>query len=117
MKTLNCNANMCEDEEDACNDESGWYDSSADGFSSLTKRSYELSNGKLMWSYDRGEIEERAKRRVRPGDPREVEVYINAILGSSLFDNLKISSRAYPTGLNLFKGDGASTLPLQGGFT
>jgi chitinase len=116
MKTLNCNADMCEDEEDACNDESGWYESSSDGYSSLTKRSYKLPNGKLMWSYDRGEIEERAKA-VRPGDPRAVKIYINTILGSSLFKNLEIESRAYPTGLNVLKGDGASTLPLQGGFT
>ncbi|KAJ6071566.1 hypothetical protein N7499_009580, partial [Penicillium canescens] len=116
MKTLNCNADLCEDEEDECANETGFIDSSTDGFSSVSKRSYELSDGKVMWSYNRPEIEERAKPNIKPGDPRTMTIYLNTILRSSIFKDLDLRTRAYATGLNVLKGDGASTLPVQGGF-
>lgn len=116
MKTLNCNADLCEDEEDECANETGFIDSSTDGFSSVSKRSYKLSDGKVMWSYNRPEIEARAKPNIKPGDPRTMTLYLNTLLRSSLFKDLELRTRAYPTGLNVLKGDGASTLPVQGGF-
>ncbi|KAJ6111424.1 hypothetical protein N7523_007485 [Penicillium sp. IBT 18751x] len=97
MKTLNCNADLCEDEEDECANETGFNDSSTDGFSSVSKRSYELSDGKVMWSYNRPEIEERAKPIIKPGDPRTMTIYLNTFLRSSLFKVLDMITRAYAT--------------------
>jgi chitinase len=70
-----------------------------------------------MWSYDRPHIEEKAKLGARPGDPRTFIIRAGLILKSSLYKNLEATSRGYPTGLNVLKGDKASTLPLRGGFT
>ncbi|KAJ5462318.1 hypothetical protein N7530_010523 [Penicillium desertorum] len=68
-------------------------------------------------SYDRPHLEERAGARPKPGDPRTFLINVGAILRSSLYENLEAISRGYPTGLNVLKGDGASTLGIQGGFT
>lgn len=116
MKTLNCNADLCKGQEDACDDESGFLDVEDDGyFSLLSKRSYELHGGKVMWSYDRPQFEERAG--ARPGDPRTFVVRIGLILKSSLYKDLEAITRAYPTGQNVLRGDGAETIGLMGGFT
>jgi chitinase len=118
MKTLNCDADLCEDDEPACDDESGLLDEEGDGYWSLvSKRSYRLRNGKVMHGYGKPFFEERGAG-IRPGDPRSFKMAINTILGVSKVytDNYLIWTRAYPPGLGLFKGDGASTLSMKGGF-
>lgn len=114
LKTLNCDADLCEDDEAACADESGLLDVEGDGYWSLvSKRSYQLRNGKIMYGYDRSFFEERG---VLPGNPRSFNIVINAILRVSMYKDYVIWTRYYPPGLKVFNGDGSSTLSMRGGF-
>lgn len=114
---MNCDADLCEDDdEDSCADESGLLNQEGDGYWSLvSKRSYRLRNGQMMHSYDKPFFEERG---VLPGDPRKFQLAINTILRVSKVykDQYEIWTRAYPPGMKVFKGDGASTLSMKGGF-
>jgi chitinase len=112
LKTISCNADLCEDNQDMCDDEAG-DDDPTNGY--FKRRSYTLSDGTVMWSYDEPWLVTRAVPG-RPGSARTMTLNIGRILQSALVPKLEMSSRGYPSGLKLFKGDGVSTLPLMGGF-
>jgi chitinase len=112
LKTISCDADLCEDDEDLCEDEAGDGDPTNGYFK---KRSYTLRDGTEMWSYDEPWLVTRAVPG-RPGGARQMTLEIGNIVKSALFPDLELNSRRYPSGLKLFKGDGVSTLPLMGGF-
>lgn len=110
LKTLACDTDTCTD-DDACDDESGLLDSSG----VLYKRSYQDGQGRTLWSYsESGPLELRVPPR--PGSPRTMFLEIPKLLGTNIYGALRMVSRPYKPGLTVATGDGASTLPLQGGF-
>ncbi|KAG8165716.1 hypothetical protein KVR01_004268 [Diaporthe batatas] len=114
LQTLDCDADLCADNQAACDDEAGYDDS--DGFGSVTKRSYISSDGRRWNSYSSSLhlLEDRAK--TRPGDRRKMILNIPKVVGSSIYGVLNLESIQYPPGAKMFSGDGASTVPIKGGF-
>ncbi|KAL2368872.1 hypothetical protein RJ035_003742 [Blastomyces gilchristii] len=111
LKTLKCDVDTCTDNE-ACDDESGLPDSS----DVLYKRSYQDGQGRTLWSYGESGLPELILVPPRPGSPRTMFLDIPKLLGTNVYGALKMVSRPYKPGLSVASGDGASTLPLRGGF-
>ncbi|KAJ5360513.1 bacteriodes thetaiotaomicron symbiotic chitinase variant 3 [Penicillium concentricum] len=117
LETLTCDADLCSDFDEGCDEEDGFVGEGDGYYTLLSKRSYELSNGKRMWSYGPPHVIESRVATV-PGKARSLKIAIDAITGSSLFkDGMKRLFRPYPPGLKVFKGEGSSTLGLAGGFS
>ncbi|OJJ42141.1 hypothetical protein ASPZODRAFT_20739 [Penicilliopsis zonata CBS 506.65] len=52
----------------------------------------------------------------RPGEPREMIIQIGKLLGSSMEQALKMTSRGYAPGFKTFQGDGWRTMARLGGY-
>lgn len=64
-----------------------------------------------MWSYayDRPSLERR-------GGSRKALLLLFKLVGTGIFPDLALRSRAYRSSLALFEGDGSSTLGMKGAF-
>lgn len=109
---MTCDTDLCEGNEDACNSD---LPEDTDGYYTVTKRdSYELLDGRTMWTYASPILEVRAG--VKPGDSRTMKLLINHIIKTSIFNDLELVTRKYPPGRAVFKGDGKASLSLVGGY-